>query len=226
MDLMLWRIRTRLISECLLETFLILGPIPDLNNLERLELCHALLRVFDEIMERTLFAPLNDMLLTTFMYKQDTFEWIENYSIQVLTSKEFETKVTTNYSSKFLEDLRVQVLAHFACCVQMIKKQFATTQAVGTTTKLELIQKLEFLIFPNSGIIQRNYCVSNFLPKLLKEILIRNPKLTTVRQPFPPKPTSQFLSFPLQREGVSEEKKTGGSSTRYWVKITVGFHKT
>jgi len=114
MDLMLWRIRTRLISECLLENikgitvqlqilgdylhncrtrvmstqvadvclelllkikiFLVLGPIPDSKNFERLELCHALLFVFDVIMERNLFAPLNDMLLTTFVSKQETFD--------------------------------------------------------------------------------------------------------------------------------------------------------
>jgi len=77
------------------------------------------------------------MLLTVFVSKEDTFDWIENYATVVLTNKEFEIKIIKTYSTKFLEELRLQVLSHYICCVEMFQKQFKTTQAVGATTKIE-----------------------------------------------------------------------------------------
>jgi len=150
--------------------------------MENLELCDALLLTIDVISDRNLFAPLNDMLLTIFVSKEDTFNWIENYAVAVLTNKEFENKIINNkrYGSIYLEELRLHVLKHFICCVEMIHKQFKTTQAVGATTKREIVQKMEFLIFPNNGIIQRLFAEKPSFP-IAKTMLTFLHKLLALR---------------------------------------------
>jgi len=111
-------------------------------HLDHLELCHELLRVFDIISERNQFLPLNDILLTIFVQKDNTF--IARYAITALTSKEFENKML---SPKYLQEIRLQIIKHYCVCVGMIKKQFKQ----GNLTIRDLIQKMEFLVSPKEG---------------------------------------------------------------------------
>lgn len=49
-------------------------------NMKRIEIIHLILRIFDEIAAQNKFQPLNDLLLTLFMQKSETFDFIKFYS--------------------------------------------------------------------------------------------------------------------------------------------------
>lgn len=49
-------------------------------NLKRVEIVHLILRIFDEVANQNKFQPLNDLLLTLFMQKHETFDFIKYYS--------------------------------------------------------------------------------------------------------------------------------------------------
>ena len=59
-------------------------------NIKRIQLVHLVLRIFDEVANQNKFQPLNDLLLTLFMQKNETFDFIKYYS-----SKYFYVKKIT-----------------------------------------------------------------------------------------------------------------------------------
>eukprot|EP01125_Pyxidicula_operculata_P002656 TRINITY_DN124_c7_g1_i1.p1 TRINITY_DN124_c7_g1~~TRINITY_DN124_c7_g1_i1.p1 ORF type:complete len:2853 (+),score=800.21 TRINITY_DN124_c7_g1_i1:78-8636(+) len=191
MDVLLWRLRSRLQSACEMEDlkevsiqlrvlgdylsscktrimsvqcadvclpillkikYYVMQEKPSTKFPELIDIWHCLLRVFDLIAQQNLFAPLNDFLLTILYHKNETFDYIESYSNSILTNTTWESKLISLHSEKYLEELRLQVMEHFSVCVDMISKQYQTLQ---TNVTKELIEKLEFLIFPSTGIIQR-----------------------------------------------------------------------
>ena len=53
---------------------------PSNMNIKRIEMVHLVLRIFDEVANQNKFQPLNDLLLTLFVQKNETFDFIKYYS--------------------------------------------------------------------------------------------------------------------------------------------------
>jgi len=74
-----------------LKKFLFSKHYPDSRNLEFVELTNSLIRVFDILAEKNLFGPLNDMLLTILVHKQEAFLWIEGYASTIYVTENLIT---------------------------------------------------------------------------------------------------------------------------------------
>jgi hypothetical protein len=63
-----------------LQAYVFSKPQITSETLSFLPLVHSLLAVFNALINRNIFEPLNDMLLTIFMLKEDTFGYVKEYS--------------------------------------------------------------------------------------------------------------------------------------------------
>jgi hypothetical protein len=52
----------------------------DAINWKTIAIVHQLLRIFDEVATRNRFLPLNDLLITMFLQKEETYDFFKNYS--------------------------------------------------------------------------------------------------------------------------------------------------
>jgi len=127
----------------------------DINNWRNAIIVHRLLCIFDEIASQNRFLPLNDLLLTIWVAKDDSFEFVKNYAGQVLANREFEKKIFDEFPNgkTVLREWRTQVIRHHMVCIAMIRKQYKSEDTWDElisrdSLKNKLLQKVEFLIHP------------------------------------------------------------------------------
>lgn len=131
----------------------------DSSTFRNAKIMHHLLAIFGEVALRNRFDPLNDLLSTFFLYKEDSYDFVKYYAYQVLGNVEFEKKVCEEYPNgkQLLREWRIQVIRHYRTCVIMIANHFRSDALAVDQLKMRLLKKMQFLVYP-SGPIQR--CLS------------------------------------------------------------------
>eukprot|EP01132_Coremiostelium_polycephalum_P007428 gene7428-9130_t len=131
------------------------------DRLKDIHIIHYLICVFDEIITQNMHQPLNELFLAIFIERDDTFNFIKHYTIQILTNESIEREFAKQYpydeKKTKLNEYRCRVIKHHSICVGMLKRHYDS----DTSTKpnndsqhcSDLIKKFEYLLLPVGGII-------------------------------------------------------------------------
>lgn len=86
-------------------------------RLNEFRLMHNLLVVFDEIATQNSHMPINDLLLSLFVERDDTLTHTKDYMSAVLFGSLLEKELAKDPGKGNISDFQIRIIRHFEICV-------------------------------------------------------------------------------------------------------------